>query len=196
MAFSTRRGRPKKTEQTKDLGTRELQHKRKQMLTAEPLDLCLEKGILTEQQHWCGIHLRWLYTLRYGAPDISCHDITNTHHALVRTDDPRWRADREYEYHEVSNMLHQYRHYSRVMNLAVFHELPSFLNQALINKSRNNVALNSLLNEEHQALVNGFRALESLWCNAKNHPKRGESITANHFYAEGMEVKSFSSLVH
>ena len=196
MAFSSRRGRPKNTNTTKDIGTKELRQKRNHMQTIEPLDLCMEKGILSEQQHWCGIHLRWLYTLRYGAPNISCHDITEQHHATIRADDPKWRAEREFEYHEAANYLRQYGHYETVMNLAVFHELPAFMHQGLIRKAEKNAQLRVRLHSEHQRLVNGFRCLESLWCNYANTQKSGESITSKHYYEPVLDIKSLSSLVH
>lgn len=196
MAFSTRRGRPKKNVESHDLGTHELQQKRKCTLTAEPLDICLDKGILTEQQHWCGIHLRWLYTLRYGAPNISCHDITAREYGAMRNDDPEWRAKREYEYHEAAAMHHQHKHYDPVMRLAVYHEPPIFLHARMMAQRLENPALSRRIEAERLNLISGFKALESLWCKAANQPKSGESITTKQFCGDSLDIKSISSLVH
>ena len=72
MAFSTRRGRPPRPRlDDNDNGTPELQFKRALGVTREPIDLCLERNLITPDHHWCSLHLRWLYTLRYGAPAIT-----------------------------------------------------------------------------------------------------------------------------
>ncbi len=65
-----KRGRPKNTGTNIDKGTIELQRKRKDNLTIESLDLCLQKNIITPIEHMSGIKLRWIYTLRFGVPTI------------------------------------------------------------------------------------------------------------------------------
>ena len=93
-----KRGRPKIEKPTIDLGTPELIMKRLMGETAEALDLCYERGIISKEQHWCGIHFRWLYTLRYGAPGVRAVDTTHFGGFEPKDDNSEWRAAREQEY--------------------------------------------------------------------------------------------------
>lgn len=123
------RGRPKIIREEKDCGTPELQFKRAHGETIEALDLCLEKGLITEEQHWCGIHLRWLYTLRYGAPSVRAIDLNHVSGMELETDDPDWRQMREAEYHDAFARITE-RGYGHILtNICIHNERPLFLRQ-------------------------------------------------------------------
>jgi len=127
LSFSRRRGRPKNNRPMLDTGTPETVMKRLQGITAEALDLCLEKGIITQQQHWCGMHLRWLYTLRYGVPSVratNLSDIENHESKSSDYEDPLWRAAREKEYNDAVNMLTKSGYSLLLINLCVYNDLP------------------------------------------------------------------------
>ena len=102
MAFNRKRGRPKVPEasERKDLGTQELIKKRAYQITSEAIDLCLHKGLITTEQHWCALHLRWLYTLRYGVPSVKAIDPTHFGGKELVSDSLEWRREREREYME------------------------------------------------------------------------------------------------
>src|SRR4030067_3584155 len=78
MRFNTKRGHPLLNHQEKDAGTDELRQKRAKCLTMEPLDLYFKQGLISSDQHWAGIHLRWLYTIRFGSASIRSLDYTAT----------------------------------------------------------------------------------------------------------------------
>lgn len=122
-----RRGRPKQSRPSRDMGTPELVMKRLMGETMEALDLCLERGIINDQQHWCGIHLRWLYTLRHGAPGVRAVDPTHLGGITIKNDDPLWRAAREMEYHDAIHLLAGSGHALIIMNLCIYNERPFFL---------------------------------------------------------------------
>lgn len=127
LNFSRRRGRPKNNRPLLDTGTPETVMKRLMGITTEALDLCLEKGIITEQQHWCGIHLRWLYTLRYGVPSARTTNLTfmeSCGHKPSDYEDPLWRVSREKEYNDALNMLTKSGYSLLLINLCVYNELP------------------------------------------------------------------------
>ena len=128
LNFPRKRGRPKSAHRGIDIGTPELVMKRQSGETAETLDLCLERGLIDAQQHWCGIHLRWLYTLRYGAPGIRAIDPTHAKGIEIKMDDPQWRAEREKEYHEAINKITLSGHIILLVNVCVYNERPKFLN--------------------------------------------------------------------
>ncbi len=128
LRFPRRRGRPRITKPGRDTGTPELVMKRLKQETIEALDLCLERGIITPEQHWCGIHLRWLYTLKHGAPGVRAIDTTHLGGSETKTDDPEWRSSREKEYNEVIEKLSLRKLALPVMNLCIHNERPKFLN--------------------------------------------------------------------
>jgi hypothetical protein len=168
MAFTTKRGRPKVVREQTDMGTPELQFKRAHGVTEEAIDICLNKNLITPTHHWCGLHLRWLYTLRYGAPNISS-TLTRWYDApSPRPDDPLWRSAREAEFAEAVNMLRQHTRYTPVAQLAIFNERPTFLNEAWRNAAwKNNRARESLL-REYQHLTEGLSLLETHWKPSQN----------------------------
>lgn len=168
MAFSTKRGRPKLEKPHTDTGTPELVAKRASGVTQEPLDICLEKRLITADLHRCGLHLRWLYTLRYGAPTIRAIPLHHEHGSVTRTDDPTWRKERETDYKIAVATLNHYHAYEAVMRLCVFHDYPRFLNPHLQQAAMLNRRLSDELNNEYQLVIRGLMALQSLW-----HPTAG-----------------------
>lgn len=163
MTFSTRRGRPKTARPETDLGTAELQRKRAHGLTQEPIDLCLERRIITPAQHWCGLHLRWLYTLRYGAPAVSSSLRALAGHASTRPDDPEWRAAREGEFAEAAHLLTKQQCYQAMAALVIFNERPRFLDVAGQQAALENSRLMREMTSEYEQVLAGFTLLEDLW---------------------------------
>lgn len=158
------RGRPKKPIPSgTDYGTPELAMKRAHGATAETLDLCLERGLITPPQHWCGIHLRWLFTLRHGAPSLRSLNPTHLGGHTPKMDDPEWRASREQEYRDAMHALALSGQVTLLMNVCVYNERPSFLTPA---KSREEAR------RAHQNLAglgNGLDILAQLWGRGPRH---------------------------
>lgn len=127
LTFPRRRGRPRSSLRGRDNGTPELAMKRQMGGTAETLDLCLQRGIISPAQHWCGIHLRWLYTLRHGAPGVRAVDPTHLGGSELKQDDPQWRALREQEYRDAIKGLMLRGHVPLLMNACIYNERPAFL---------------------------------------------------------------------
>jgi hypothetical protein len=127
MGFSRKRGRPKTKNKNKDYGTAELRMKRKLGITAEPLDLCLKKQLITEEEHEAGIRLRWLYTLRFGSPNISAyqHDPIGT--TKIRNDNEEWLKERNNEYENSIIELTKNNAKRVVMNICIFNQRCGFL---------------------------------------------------------------------
>jgi hypothetical protein len=127
IQFPRKRGRPRQLRSMHDTGTPELVMKRLKQETAEALDLCLERGLLTPEQHWYGVHLRWLYTLRYGAPGVRAIDQSHFGGRETKIDDPAWRAAREAEYNEAIIKLSDRGLAMPLLELCVYNERPKFL---------------------------------------------------------------------
>ncbi len=163
MAFTTQRGRPRTAVRETDFGTPELRLKHALGLTAEPIDLCLEKQLISKEHHWSGLHLRWLYTVRYGAPNITTRYTDRDMASATTTEDPAWRTMREREYHEAAQLLKSQHCYECVMRLVVFNELPAFLNAALRNRAWSEQALAERLAHHHQQLRGGLDLLATHW---------------------------------
>jgi hypothetical protein len=121
-----KRGRPSSIDIKTDKGTRELQKKREQHMTVEPLDLCLKNRIITPLEHASGIKLRWIYTLRFGAPTVQSKSLqTNLH--TNREYDEEFLQNIQRKYRTIIETLKQARAHKVVMNICIFNESPQFL---------------------------------------------------------------------
>lgn len=127
MRHNTKRGRPKSNVPKHDLGTPELLAKRHAGLTMEPLDMCLHRGIISSDEHWAGIHLRWLYTVIFGAPTASASDPSATKGKELRSENAKWLCDREREYAGACHVLRQHKALPLVPNICIFGHFPRFL---------------------------------------------------------------------
>jgi hypothetical protein len=134
--------------------------------TSETLDLCLALGLITTKQHWCGVHLRWLFTLRYGAPNIRAIDPTHTKGMDIKTDDPQWRINREKEYHEALQEITKSGHALLLMNICIYNERPKLLSS----NKKEMVSRSNDIEELKLKLQSGLNVLDSLW---RKQSKRG-----------------------
>lgn len=123
-SFSTRRGRPRTRRTAPDEGTPELREKRAAGLTSEAIDLCLRRGLITESEHRCALHFRWLYTLRFGNPGVQALDLRKTHHgAHPPPEDSPWRDARNREYRQAARLLEAEQALMAVLRVAVFDDV-------------------------------------------------------------------------
>lgn len=163
LPFARKRGRPRLNRPLIDTGTPETVMKRLLGVTSEALDLCLHHEIITEKQHWCGIHLRWLYTLRHGIPSIRANDLSYIGGPDVKNeeyDDPDWRAAREKEYNLAISALTHSGHAILLMNLCIYNELPKSFSFFAKNNEKN--YSNTVI-----SIRNGLDILKTLWKNPK-----------------------------
>ncbi len=164
MAFTTVRGRPPRPRlNDNDAGTPELQFKRALGVTREPIDLCLERNLITTDHHWCSLHLRWLYTLRYGAPVITTRYADKDITCASQEDKTEWRALREKEYHAAVSELQRARRYEPVMRVCVFNETPSFLSATLVQRAWTQPTLANELERCHHVFLQGLDILVNEW---------------------------------
>lgn len=162
MSFSSKRGRPRKPEAVPDFGTPELRLKHALGVTSEPIDLCLARRIITVEQHRSGLHLRWLHTLRYGAPHITTR-YTLEDAPPPSPDDPIWRSQREHEYADAVMLLRSHRRHDAVMRLTVLNEMPPFLNPDILRQAWQHPSLEVKLVRERQHLHEGLMLLVDHW---------------------------------
>lgn len=152
-----KRGRPRKCNPEIDYGTPELQRKRALNATKEVIDIYLEKGIITADQHWCCVHFRWLHALRYGTGAISSSYSLNQYNTVIREDSPEWRQEREQEYLEALSHLERVKLHNVVLNFSVYNKIPN----APLVIDKNTVILCD------EDIHSGLSLLEALWCKRK-----------------------------
>lgn len=152
--LARRRGRPKLARPMHDSGTAELVMKRLKGETAESIDLCLERDIITRNQHWCGIHLRWLYTLRFGAPGVKAIDPQDMGGMELKSHDAEWLSSREQEYQQALGVLAGRALAAIVMNVCIFNERPLFLTSPASRKAA----------AQRASFLAGLELLQALWC--------------------------------
>jgi hypothetical protein len=167
MTFRRTRGRPRKPALPKDTGTPELIHKRAYAVTQEALDLCLEKGHITPEQHGCGMHLRWLYTLRYGAPSVRAVDPLHFGGRDLDYENPQWRREREQEYHDA--ILAMGLDAWAVLKVCAYNQRPSFLNVNPAVSVRQALARQPMREQEWRGFNAGLERLARHW---RRGPKR------------------------
>ena len=171
MVFTTRRGRPRTKTDEVDIGTPELRLKHALGLTSESIDLCLSHDLITKDQHWCGLHLRWLYTLRYGAPSLTTRYTDAEYGPMSDDDNEQWRSIRETEYNRAANLLKTERRYECVMRLCVFNEQPIFLNTSFRQRAWQEPALANRLANSHRMVCEGLDLLVHHWRKSRNEVK-------------------------
>jgi len=165
MGFKARRGRPSLNLPKKDLGTEELRKKKMAGITGESLDLCQEYNLISTDQHWAGIHFRWLYTVRFGAFVIRRPELIEETGGGIVTREEEWREKREGEYKQAIDLLAKYKAKEVVMDICIFNKSPKFLNhyrqwrQTMENKTN----IGNFYSEELSLFQDGLGELVSLW---------------------------------
>ncbi|MFN7038976.1 MAG: hypothetical protein ACK4OM_05375 [Alphaproteobacteria bacterium] len=140
MKFNSKRGRPKTFVQEKDLGTIELQAKRKNNQTIEPLDAILHKKLINELEYEAGCKLRWLYSLKFGIPNISAHNLGYISGKEENIIDLKWLSIKEKQFNQAVSLLISMNAYQIVSNICIFLKQPSFLNN--LHQKSNNIEKN------------------------------------------------------
>ena len=167
IRFRSKRGRPKSdatVQHGPDLGTPELILKHAYRHTAEPIDLCLERKIITEKEHRSAMHLRWLHTIRYGAPGVSALDLSRGAGCeIALEDDPIWRQNRERDYAEAIQLLRERRYERAIIPCVIYNEKPDFLQRNQYNKSFSNPSQLDQLMRQAARFSEGLSALTNLW---------------------------------
>lgn len=122
--FTNRRGRPRSEKPALDKGTPELQHKRKQHLTAETLDSCLSAGLISCSQHQAGLRFRRMYSLRFGTPHIRALDLSRPSHSRnhATEESTSWREQNEAAYRSIAQQLESTGSLVAVLRVAVFND--------------------------------------------------------------------------
>lgn len=166
--FKTNRGRPRACNAQRphggDPGTPELAMKRALGATAEPIDLCLERGLITPEQHRCALHLRWLHTIRHGAPGVTALDWSRgPGKDLFEEDDPRWRAHRERDYREALALLRARGYAAELLPCIVYGEPPAFLNHARFHAAFTDPAQADAIQREAARFAEGLELLVECW---------------------------------
>ncbi len=131
-------------------------------MTAEPIDLCLEKGIISPDQHRSGLQLRWLYTLRYGAPSLTTRYCREDASSGAVTCD-QWRSAREQEYLLATRLLASQRFEQVVVRLTIYNELPAFLRPDLLQRGWHQPALAERLEGLRIQVEDGLELLVQHW---------------------------------
>ncbi len=127
MTFRHRRGRPKQAKPRYDHGTPELQARRAQGLTDEPIDLCVKRDLISEEQYHAARRIAWLYRITHGKSWVTALHIEPG--GLPQGEyDALWQSEREAELQEALLMLEQAHIKQAVLDCCVFLQPPAFLN--------------------------------------------------------------------
>lgn len=130
------RGRPKKISAKVDFGTAELFQKRVLGITKEPLDLCLERGIINGAEHAAGLTLRRLFVLKHGTPGLQSKDYSKLKgRGESKYNDQQWLSLQQSVYADVLSTLKSIKCDQSIMDVCIYSIMPSFLINMRHNKS-------------------------------------------------------------
>ena len=131
--------------------------KRLHNLTDEPVDMCLARGLITQSQHWCAVHLRWLYTLKFGAPSVRALDPLHMGGIDTKAESDTWRAQREREYELAIATAQCHCRIDLLLDVCIYSMPPAFLRKG-------HTVAGAYKNERQlQELRAGLDALCDLW---------------------------------
>ncbi len=126
--FTKRRGRPAIKRPAHDKGTPELARKHRLGLTSEPLDVLLSRNYITVEEHSAGLHARWLYTVKFGIPDLRAANPEGREASARKSyRDAAWQQRHEAEYAHVVENLRQANAKREVFNICIYKQWPFWL---------------------------------------------------------------------
>lgn len=125
MAFSNRRGRPKKQQQEHE-ATEELLQRFDKGITQEPLDRLLQLGLISERMHAAGVKFRWLHTIRFGVRDVSSLDLQDTHYNKGQRADA-WYEEKAEEYKQLCSELRAAKALAVITDMCIFNKRPAIV---------------------------------------------------------------------
>src|SRR5690606_7255651 len=95
-------------------------------ITAEPVDFCLQRGILSDAQHKAGRRLAWLYRLLYGKPWVTAIAIDDSDFGKKPEDSEAWLTKRQQEWHAALHALTQHQLQHSVLDICVYQQMPNY----------------------------------------------------------------------
>lgn len=126
--FTKRRGRPAIKRPAHDKGTPELAHKHRLGLTSEPLDVLLSRNYITAEEHSAGLHARWLYTVKFGIPDLRAANPEGREASARKSyRDAAWQQQHEAEYALLVENLRRANAKREVFNICIYKQWPFWL---------------------------------------------------------------------
>lgn len=76
--------------------------------------------------HRAAMHFRWLYTIKFGAPNITAVSLEHFYgREIKREENQEWLQEREAEYNQAMQELIQIKAYKKILNVAVFNHPPA-----------------------------------------------------------------------
>lgn len=125
--FARGRGRPRQKRPEIDKGTPELSARRREGLTQEPLDLCLERGLIDTELHAAAMYWRWLYCLKYGVPGPTQLQYQKEDAPSSPRREEAWKAQKSYELQRLTNRISREPAYAMFVDACLFARWPRFL---------------------------------------------------------------------
>lgn len=154
MSFTTRRGRPKKKKEINPMIYKRLAQ------SMEALDYLYKKSLITEQEQWAGSHFRWLYGIRFGAPNTKAIDLSELKGKNLKYNDPLWQQAKEEEYKRAIDELRTIKAHKIILNIAVFNQTPKFITAVCAPKHKKRIIET---HQEFKLIIGGLDALCKLW---------------------------------
>jgi hypothetical protein len=122
-----KRGRPKSCKNSSAIFGN-VSAKKKIIVSLEPLDVYFKNKIISEDEHQSGMRLRWLYTLRYGAPTLQTK-LLQQQGFESKYNDEEWLMKKQQQYRFIIGELQKSDLAKIVLGVCVFNEAVNKFNQ-------------------------------------------------------------------
>ena len=144
--------------------------------TVEPIDLCLQIGLISFKQHRLALRLRWLYTINFGLPTVQAYNINRRPGREVSKYDDVTVYERRQEYKRITEFLYKEdRVASKLfLNIIIHQYRPSFCSFNLDYK---------MLNEK-ELVKSAAKILETAYENKLNTYPNNNNTVNNYAYKQ------------
>lgn len=127
VGFKQGRGRPRNNRPLLDLGTPELLARSRAGLTREPLDLCLEHGLVDAEMHQVAMRWRWLYSVKFGVAAPAQARWMDESRPAASQHGEAWKSQRSAELQRLTTAISRQAAYKMFTDAALFSRWPRFL---------------------------------------------------------------------
>lgn len=98
-------------------------------ITAEPIDLCLQSGLINLKQHRLALRIRWLFTINFGLPTVQAYNLGKVRGRELSKYNEDTLYEMRQEYKRVLEVLYKTNKKASklFLNILIHHYKPSYL---------------------------------------------------------------------
>lgn len=168
-----KRGRPKINRVAADIARLELQRQKLLNREKDPLDVLLEKAIITETQYYLVIKLRRVFNAQYGYLRVRAYNpVTVRGKIIPKEKDEALEAAQEAEYNFVMRKLAAHGYLNIISKVCIYGEMPQFLSH----QAQKSMQKNMIDQENLDFLAEAVCYLQKIYENYIHHHDKSSQV--------------------